>query len=151
MKFRMIDRICSYEPALSICGTKAVSFEEYSIASAVGAASCLPPTLLMESVFQLGNWLIVLTSDFTEMGLLVRVGRVEFLKPVGPGERISVSISVKRYRDDGICFDGEASVDGRVVVRGESCLAAPAPLADYCNPADLRVLFSEIYTPGEDS
>ena len=35
-------------------------------------------------------------------------------------------------------------------VTGCGCLATPAPLADYYDPQDLRVLFSEIYRPEID-
>jgi len=150
MRFRMIDRIQAYEAHRSISGAKAVSFEEYSLRTALGAEAALPESLLLESLLQLGNWLIVLSSGFTQMGLVIRTGRIEFLEPVGPGQRVDCRLIVKHYRDDGICFDGEAKVGDRVVVRGESCLAAPAPLADYCDPDDLRVLLSEIYRPGED-
>ena len=150
MRFRMIDRIRSYESRRSIRGAKAVSFEEYSLRAELGTEASLPETLLLESLFQLGNWLIVLSSDFTQMGLVIRIGRVEFVEPVGPGQRVDGTVIVKHYRDDGICFDGEARVGDRLVVRGESCLALPVPLADYCDPDDLRVLFSEIHRPEED-
>ena len=150
MRFRMIDRIRTYEARRSIRGAKAVSFEEYFLRTALGAEASLPESLLLESLFQLGNWLIVLSSDFTQMGLVIRTGRVEFFEPAGPGQRVDATVIVKHYRDDGICFDGEAKVGDRVVVRGASCLAVPAPLADYCDPDDLRVLFSEIHRPEED-
>jgi 3-hydroxymyristoyl/3-hydroxydecanoyl-(acyl carrier protein) dehydratase len=150
MRFRMVDRIDAYQARSSISGAKTFSFEEYSLRTALGCEASLPESLLLESLFQLGNWLIVLSSDFTQMGLVIRTGRVEFLEPVGPGQRIDGTITVKHYRDDGICFDGVARVGDRVVARGSSCLAAPAPLADYCNPDDLRVLFSEIHRPEED-
>jgi 3-hydroxymyristoyl/3-hydroxydecanoyl-(acyl carrier protein) dehydratase len=149
MKFRMIDRISHVEPRRVIRGSKAVSFEEYSLRDPLGSPAALPETLLLESLFQLGNWLIVLSSDFTKMGLVIRTGQVEFLSPVGPGQRIDGSITVKHYRDDGICFDGEARVEGQLVAVGRSCLAVPAPLCEYQNPDDLRVLFSEIHRPGE--
>jgi len=150
MKFRMIDRIDAWQKRSSIFGSKAVSFEEYSLRDSLGAQPSLPESLVLESLFQLGNWLIVLSSDFTQMGLVIRTERVEFCKPLRPGQRIDGTITVKHYRDDGICFDGEARAEGKVVARGTSCLAVPAPLADYCDPADLRVLFSEIHRPRED-
>jgi 3-hydroxymyristoyl/3-hydroxydecanoyl-(acyl carrier protein) dehydratase len=146
----MIDRIRSYEPQRGICGAKTVSFEEYSLRTALGAEASLPESLLLESLFQLGNWLIVLSSDFTQMGLVIRTGRIEFVEPVGPGQRIDSTVTVKHYRNDGICFDGEARVGDRTVARGESCLAVPAPLSNYFDPDDLRVLFSEIHRPEED-
>ena len=150
MKFRMVDRICAYEAKRSIRGAKAVSFEEYSLRAAMGLEASLPETLLVEILFQLGQWLIILSSDFTQTGLIIRTGQIEFIHPLGPGRRVDGSIVARRYRDDGMCFDGEARVGDRVVSRGTSCLAVPAPLADYCDPDDLKVLFSEIHRPEED-
>jgi len=149
MKLRMVDRICAYEPGRSIQGIKTVSFEEYSLRTALGLDASLPETLLLESLFQLGNWLVILSSDFTQMGLMIRTGRIDFVGPVRPGQRIAASIFVRRYRKDGVCFDGEASVGDRIVARGTSCLAVAVPLADYCDPDDVRVVFSEIHRPGE--
>lgn len=149
MKFRMVDRILAWEPRRRITGTKTVSFEEYTLRSAIGDGPRLPESLLLESFFQLGNWLIVLTSDFTRMGLIVRTEEVRFAGPVGPGERMTMELMVRRYRDDGVLFDGVGRVGAREVAVGRGCLAALAPLADYADPADLRVLFSEIHRPEE--
>ena len=149
MKLRMVDRIGAYQPRRSIRGTKTVSFEEYCLRGRLGFDAYLPETLLLEGLFQLGNWLIILSSDFAQMGLVVRTGQVEFIEPVGPGQRITASVFIKRYRDDGVCFSGEARVGDRTVISGTSCLAVPVPLADYCDPDDLRVVFSQIYRPQE--
>ena len=150
MKFRMVDRVVSYTPRRSIRGVKAVSFEEYSLRERLGFAPALPETLLTECLFQLGNWLIIVSSDFTQMGMVVRTEQLEFLESVGPGQSIVADLQVRRYRDDGVIFDGQASVAGRVVARGSACLAVPVNLADYHNADDLRVLFSEIHRPEGD-
>ena len=81
MKFRMVDRILAWQPRQHIRGIKTVSFEEYQLKAAFADQPHLPQTLVMESLFQLGNWLIMLSSDFSQMGLIVR-----FLGgPVGDG------------------------------------------------------------------
>ena len=67
MKFRMVDRIIDFVPQKSIRGVKTVSFEEYQLKSAFGGEPSLPETLIMESLFQLGNWLIMLSSDFSQI------------------------------------------------------------------------------------
>ena len=151
MKFRMVDRILAYEPRRSIRGAKTVSFEEYQLKAAFGDEAHLPETLLLESFFQLGNWLIVLSSDFTQMGMVVRTERIAFDAPVRPGECLVMDLAVRRYRDDGVLFDGKGCVAGRQVAVGIGCLAAPVPLADYCDPEDLRVLFCEIHRPGKET
>lgn len=147
MKFRMVDRIVSWEPRRSIRGVKAVSFEEYSLKAPFGGRAALPETLLLESLFQLGNWLVILSSDFARMCLVVRVQQVVFDRPLRPGERLDMHVTVRRFRDDGILFDGTACAGGERIARGTGCLAAPVDLADLCDPADLRVLYSEIHRP----
>jgi 3-hydroxyacyl-[acyl-carrier-protein] dehydratase len=149
MKFRMVDRILAWQPRRSITGVKAVSFEEYSLKSPWGTGAALPESLVMESLFQLGNWLIMLSSDFTQMGLLVRIEEVRFEGPLRPGESMRMDVEVISYREDGVVFNGAASVEGRLIAAGKGCLATPVDLDDFCNPADLKVLFSEIHRPGE--
>ena len=140
----MVDRILSWRPKEHICGVKAVSFEEYNLKAPLGEEAQFPETLVLESLFQLGNWLIVLSSDFARMGLVVRTQRITFEGAVGPGDTMAMELAVRRYRDDGILFDGSATVRGVPVARGHGCLAVPVPLSDYCDPDDLRMLFSEI-------
>ena len=64
MKFRLVDKITSWAPWQHIRGVKAVSFEEYSLKESFGETPRLPEMLLLESFLQLGNWLVVLSSDF---------------------------------------------------------------------------------------
>lgn len=147
MKFRMVDRIVKFEPRRSIYGIKTVSFEEYHLKSPFTDRPCLPESLVIESLFQLGNWLIMLTSEFSQMGLVIRTNEVEFIRPLGPGQNMFMEVQVRSYRDDGILFDGQALVNQHVIASGKGCLASPVDLADYHNPEDLKVLFSEIYRP----
>ena len=148
MKFRMVDRILAWEPRQGIRGVKAVSFEEYELKESLADEPCLPESLMVESLFQLGNWLVVLSSDFTEMALVVRFEEIRFVDRLRPGQSLRMEIAVRSYRSDGIVIDGQALADARTIADGQrDCLAVPVPLADYHDPDDLRVLFSEIYRP----
>ena len=147
MKFRMIDRILHWQPRESIRGVKAVSFEEYELRRRLGDEPCLPESLIMESLFQLGNWLLILSSDFQQMGLVVRFEEVKFTGRLRPGRHLRMHATVRSWRDDGIVFNGSGTAEGEEIVAGRGCLATPVPLADYADPADLRVLFSEIHRP----
>jgi 3-hydroxyacyl-[acyl-carrier-protein] dehydratase len=147
MKFRMVDRILGWESRKSIFGSKTVSFEEYQLKSAFGGEPRLPECLIMESLLQLGNWLIMLSSDFTQMGMVVRTQEISFTDTLRPGENLEMEVQVRSYRSDGIVFDGRAMVQGRLIAAGQGCLAVPVELGNYYDPDDLRVLFSEIYRP----
>ncbi len=147
MKFRLVDKILGWSPHERISGVKAVSFEEYSLKEAFGEEARLPETLLLESFLQLGNWLILLSSDFRKMGQVARISEVRFHGPLQPGQQVRMEVALSREREDGFELSGEGRVGGRAVITGRGCLAAPVPAADYVNPEDLRVLFSEIYQP----
>ena len=147
MKFRMVDRILRFERYKSIMAAKTVSFEEYQLKSAFGDQAHMPETLVLESLFQSAVWLIMLSSDFAEMGLFVRAQEVGFVEPVRPGQTLFVQIQARSYRRSGLLFDGRASVDGKAVAYGKGCLARIVQLAEYSAPDDLKVLFSEIHRP----
>ncbi len=147
MKFRMIDRILSWQKKEHISGIKAVSFEEYNLKAPMGDIPHLPESLMMESMFQLGNWLIMLSSDFTQMGLLVRTQKIEFHEMLLPGQSLELQVDVCSWREDGIQFNGLAQVGQKKIASGTGCLAVPVKLSDYYDPDDMRVLFSEIFIP----
>ena len=147
MKLRMVDRILDWQPRQSIRGIKVVSFEEYQYKEPFGDAPCLPESLLVESLFQLGNWLVILSSDFTEMAVVVRFEEICFRQRLGPGASLRLEVDVRSYHGDGVVLDGRGMIGTRTIVEGRGCLATPVPLADYADPADLQVLFSEIHRP----
>jgi 3-hydroxymyristoyl/3-hydroxydecanoyl-(acyl carrier protein) dehydratase len=147
MKWRLVDRILAWEPRRRICGIKNVSFEEYELKRSLGEEPCLPESLLVESLFQLGNWLVILSSDFTRMGLILRVEEVCFLERLRTGGCLEMDVQVCSWRDDGLLFDGQARSRDRLLATGRGCLALPVPLEEFQNPDDLRVLLSEIYRP----
>lgn len=147
MKFRMVDRIIDVEPGKSIRGMKTVSFEEYQLKAAFCSDCWLPESLVMESFFQLGNWLIMFSTDFKKMGLLVRIEQVKFESLLRPGRSMFMEVEIKRYRDDGVLFDGRAMMDDEIIAIGKGCLATLVDSAEYFNPDDLKVLFTNIYRP----
>jgi len=149
MKFRLVDRITSWSPYQRIRGIKTVSFEEFCLKDAFGDEPRLPETLLLESFLQLGNWLILLSSDFKETGMVVRISEVRFRGVLSPGGQLEMEVTVARRREDGFELSGEGRVKGRTIITGLGCLAVPVPAAEYVNPEDMRTLFSEIYEPEE--
>jgi 3-hydroxymyristoyl/3-hydroxydecanoyl-(acyl carrier protein) dehydratase len=147
MKFRFVDKIISWKSHERITGIKAVSFEEYSLKDALGDEPRLPEMLLLESFLQLGNWLILLSSDFQQMGMVIRINEVRFHDYLRPGRQARLEVTLVRQREDGFELAGDGWVEGRPIISGLGCLAMPVPATEYVNPDDLRVLYSEIYQP----
>jgi 3-hydroxymyristoyl/3-hydroxydecanoyl-(acyl carrier protein) dehydratase len=147
MKFRMVDRILAWQPRRMIRGVKAVSFEEYQLRQRLGDEPCLPESLTMEAMLQLGNWLVMLSTDYEQMGMVVRWEEARFLRRLRLGRRLHMELTVRSWRDEGVVLDGVASDGEKTILEGRGCLAVLVSLAEYFDPADLRVLFSEIYAP----
>jgi len=146
MKFRMVDRILSWEPDRRIRGVKTVSFEEYSARTSLRGPAQLPETLALAGLVELGRWLLILSSDFTRTGTTAELGRTRFERGLAPGERMIMDVTAHPC-DDGVTFEGTGRSRTGVVVACESCRLAVRPLPECCNPDDLRVLFSEIHRP----
>jgi 3-hydroxyacyl-[acyl-carrier-protein] dehydratase len=151
MKFRLVDKILSWTPHQQITGIKAVSFEEYCLKEAFGDEPRLPETLVLESFLQLGNWLLLLSSDFTQMGMVIRISEVRFRDFLRPGQHLRMDVELARQNEDGFELSGEGQVNGRAVMSGVGCLAVPVPAAEYLNADDMRVLFSEMYQPEKNT
>jgi len=149
MKVRMVDSILAWEPRSAIRGVKAVSFEEYSLKSSFGADASLPETLVLEALYQLAGWLVMLSSDFAEMGLVARSARVSFDGHLRPGRMMLMDARVRRYRPGEVAFDAEARSEGRRIAAAERFISVRVPCADYYDPEDLRVLSGELIRPPE--
>jgi len=147
MKFRMVDRIIAWEPYRAIRGVKTVSFEEYELKERLGDEPSLPESLLMESLFQLGNWLVILSSDFAKWVLWSGWKRCGFWIVRGPGCQLMIETKVRSWRDDGILFDGRATAEGKPITAGSGCLAMPAALMSITIPMICECCFREIYQP----
>ncbi len=147
MKFRLVDRILQWNACKNIRGVKTVSFEEYELRRPLGEAPFLPESLLVESLFQLGNWLIMLSTDFNRMGLVVRWEEIQFLDQLRPGGSLTLDAEVRSWRADGVVFDGLAKNGADLIAVGRGCLATPVALDGFFNPDDMRTLYSEIYRP----
>jgi 3-hydroxyacyl-[acyl-carrier-protein] dehydratase len=144
MKFRLVDKILSWEPYRRITGVKAVSFEEYCLKEPFGEQGRLPELLMLESFLQLGNWLILLSSDFAQMGLVAKLPEVRFGGFLPAGGQLRLEVEVVRRREDGFVLSGQGWLGDKVLIQGE-CLAVPVDAAEYVDAEALRVLFSEIH------
>ena len=147
MKWRMVDRIVAWEPWQSISGAKCVSFEEYNLPAALGLPEQLPPTLVLQSVFELARWLAIISSDFTRLGIVRATQRVVLHSPVAPGERMRMDVKVRNHDDQAMVFDATGQVGNRAVIAAEGCLAELWPLQTCHDAADLRTLLDEIHRP----
>ena len=122
--FLLVDRIVELIPDTRIVGIKNVSFNERYLAHRRGQSPVLPPTILTESVAQVGACLILAKPENRERLIyFMGIERVRYRHPVYPGDAVRVEASVVKLRGRVGWLQGVGSVDGRVVIEGRMTFA----------------------------
>ena len=122
--FLLVDRIVELIPDTRIVGIKNVSFNERYLAHRRGQRPVLPPTILTESVAQVGACLILAKPENRERLIyFMGIERVRYRHPVYPGDAVRVEASVVKLRGRVGWLQGVGRVDGRVVIEGRMTFA----------------------------
>jgi 3-hydroxyacyl-[acyl-carrier-protein] dehydratase len=122
--FLLVDRIVELIPDTRIVGIKNVSFNERYLAHRRGQRPVLPPTILTESVAQVGACLILAKPENRERLIyFMGIERVRYRHPVYPGDAVRVEASVVKLRGRVGWLQGVGRVNGRVVIEGRMTFA----------------------------
>ena len=144
MRHLLVDKILSWSPQQRIRGVKAVSFEEYSIRQPLGYEPALPESLAAGAILELGNWLTILSSDYTQLAWVIDIEHCTLTHSPGPGEHMLIDVRMLRFDHDQASFTGTASIGQREVIRISNWRSQVLPLQDYCDADDLRALYGQI-------
>jgi 3-hydroxyacyl-[acyl-carrier-protein] dehydratase len=122
--FLLVDRITEFEPDKRIVGIKNVASNEPYLSRPLNGRATLPPTILTEAVAQVGAILILAKPENKDQLIFFRgMERVRFRSPVYAGDVVVIEANVKRLRSRMGVLDGQATVNGRVVVNGTMTFA----------------------------
>jgi 3-hydroxyacyl-[acyl-carrier-protein] dehydratase len=127
--FLLVDRITELEPDKRIVGIKNISLDERYLAHQPGLPPTVPPTILTESVAQVGAILILSKAENREkLIFFMGIDRVRYRRWVHPGDVVEVEARVKRLRSRMGQLEGVARVNGKIVVEGTMTFAlGPVP------------------------
>ena len=123
--FLLVDRITEFEVDKRIVGIKNVSLNErYLSHGSTHEPPVLPPTILTETVAQVGA-IMILAKPENRQRLIFFAGieRVRFRHPVHPGDVVIIEAKVLRLRSRMGLLQGAARVNGKVVVEGTMTFA----------------------------
>ncbi|HQX80885.1 MAG TPA: 3-hydroxyacyl-ACP dehydratase FabZ [Vicinamibacterales bacterium] len=122
--FLLVDCIIEFEPDHRIVGIKNISDNEKSLSRSPGQRPALPPTLLTEAVAQVGAILILSKAENqNKLIFFMGIERVRYRCPVHPGDVVRIEAVVKRLRSRMGVLQGNATVNGRVVLDGTMTFA----------------------------
>lgn len=116
--FLLIDRVVSCTPGESIHAFKNVTVNEPFFQGHFPQIKVMPGVLVIEAMAQAGGVLAHQTAASTDpkpLYYLVGVDKARFRRPVHPGDRLDIHMTVERVVRGMWRFTGTASVDGKPV------------------------------------
>lgn len=141
MRFFMVDKITHLEPDVCIKGVKNVSVVEEFFSHHGSGRPTLPPPLLIESLAQLGVWLVAAGSDFRSRAVLLSLGEVRFHAPVHAGDQLLLENRVETRSGEAAVISGRISVGDAAVMEMLDCMCAVVPAGDLDDPAQIQRMY----------
>jgi UDP-N-acetylglucosamine acyltransferase len=122
--FVLVDRITHFDPNTGLKALKTVTGAEEFFEGHFPGAPVMPGVLLMESLAQAaGIWLLQSTDPTRSEVLVVGIDNAKFRKPVTPGDRLDLEISLIHRRGDLFRIRGEIKVGEQRVAEGRILLS----------------------------
>lgn len=121
MRFHLIDRVDSYEPARSVRARKLTSYSEDYWEDSEGGP-VMPPPFLLEAFCQAGTWLIIASTERRKRAALLSIGSVTFLDDVHPGDVLEIEGSADTWSEETAVLSGRVVVDGRPVLEAKEIM-----------------------------
>jgi 3-hydroxyacyl-[acyl-carrier-protein] dehydratase len=119
MKFYLVDKIVSIEPAKRIVTIKALSLGEEYLADHFPAFPVLPGVLMLEAMVQAAAWLTRVEQDFTRSIIVpAAVRNVRYASFVAPGEVLRCELNAMEIGEQRAKFKGAGFVGERQTVSG---------------------------------
>ena len=120
--FVMVDRVTEVVPHELIRGHKCVSFNEPWFLGHFPRNPIMPGVLVIEALAQIGGILAYASEPFDEEASLLYflgIDKAKFRRPVVPGDRLDLEVTVIHHRTNVWKLKGEASVDGTLCAQAE--------------------------------
>jgi|SRR5579859_771050 len=121
----MLDKVLSWEKDRELRAVKNISVNDVHFQGHFPECPVFPGVLVIECFAQAASLLVRLTEDPPAEGVFDAIGMVmdfHFLKPIFPGDRLEVHITLSKTAGTNRMFSGKGSVDGQEVASGKFSL-----------------------------
>lgn len=132
--FQMIERVLELTPNVSAKGIKNVSVNEPYFMGHFPDAPIMPGVLIIECAAQLCSLVIApedAAADADKLYVLLKVKDFKFLKPVIPGDTLTIDVKTVMAAGGAYEFSAVISVDGAVKAKGNMLFTSMDKSAVY--------------------
>jgi 3-hydroxyacyl-[acyl-carrier-protein] dehydratase len=120
--FLLVDRVLEIVPGERLVAYKNVSIGEPFFQGHFPGHPVMPGVLVLEALAQASAILCYRSTGFDpakKVTYLMAIDGARFRRPVVPGDRLLLEVTVIRIKSSVVKSRGRATVDGRVVAEGE--------------------------------
>jgi 3-hydroxyacyl-[acyl-carrier-protein] dehydratase len=120
--FLLVDRILEVEPDKHIVGLKNVTINEPFFVGHFPQSPIMPGVLIVEAMAQVAGILALLSTPENignDALYLMAMDKVRFRKPVVPGDRLILELTVLKGKKKYFKMEGKATVDNNLVAEAE--------------------------------
>jgi 3-hydroxyacyl-[acyl-carrier-protein] dehydratase len=118
----MVDRVLSWEKGRELRAVKNISVNDIHFQGHFPEFPVFPGVLTIECFAQTAAILIRITEEGEVPGLFDVIGAVmdfRFLKPIFPGDRLEVHMTISKTAGSNRIIEGKGTVDGELVATGK--------------------------------
>ena len=124
MRYFLLDKITAFEPGKRACGVKCVTLSDEILHDHFPDHPIYPGALLVESMSQLGGFLVELSAHVADgrqvqRAVLAQIKDAKFHQGCKPGDRIELEAVLESQLDAAARLSAVATVDGERVARAE--------------------------------
>ena len=121
--FLMIDRIIELIPGERVVAIKNLTGNEWFYQGHFPAKAITPGAMMLEAVAQTGIiFFHFCQPERQDVTYLLGSAKIRFLEPVLPGSQLNIEVTPIKITTSAGILNGQISVDGRVVAKGEFAL-----------------------------
>lgn len=111
----LIDRITELDPMVRVRGYKNVTYNEPVFNGHFPGNPLLPGVYMLEAMAQLGGAVVLEPGEFSrKTPYLTGIDKAKFRRPVVPGDRLDMEVTMLRHRRNIGWVSTVASVDGQL-------------------------------------
>jgi 3-hydroxyacyl-[acyl-carrier-protein] dehydratase len=144
MRCLLVDKIIGYESRRSITGIKNVTMSENFLEDHFPDFPVMPGVLQLESIVQLGAWLVFASSDGRCKARLRDMQSVKFKDFVVPGDQMRIELAVVQWDEHSCLCDAKIFAGDGLKTDVRRIALAHVPTEQLEDPAAARRYFDFI-------
>lgn len=117
MRFYLFDGVTAFEPGVRARGVKNIGQHEEFLNKHYDRDPQMPAPLIIESLAQLGGWMITSSGDYANLAIMVMIKGITVSGSARPGDQVQLAVELINQNEYGASIQAQATVGETEIVR----------------------------------